>query len=280
MQHKGRAYCQLSIKTKVNLEANLIHEKRGSTVNHFIEIIAIHHLAGGIVSPCFWGCCLLRKCPRALMLPSSNATSDKWSYNTEVEAYSRPEMDFSIGMKPPHLNGVKATANLMRYTVDLSLRGWWTWNLGNQSRNFRIIFKSWLDVLFNTCSIGRKMKASHMPVCLARITWGPLHVSVIFRLAWEEFCLFKNIFLSGEHCSNEVQSNGGRNIPRNISFAYLYTLRYSYWSVLIAYFHYTATCIIRNVTDWVNVHLDILVNSSTGNFKPWQGKRNLEFFML
>lgn len=37
------------------------------------------------------------------MFYSSNATSDKSSYNTDIEAYTLPEKDFSIGVKPPHL---------------------------------------------------------------------------------------------------------------------------------------------------------------------------------
>lgn len=40
------------------------------------------------------------------MLYSSNAISDKPSYNTDVEVYTMPEKDFSIRVKPPHLYGV------------------------------------------------------------------------------------------------------------------------------------------------------------------------------
>lgn len=58
------------------------------------------------------------------MFYSSNATGDKRSYNAEVEVYTVPEKDFSIGVKLPHLYGAKATENLVGYTADLSLRGW------------------------------------------------------------------------------------------------------------------------------------------------------------
>jgi len=92
------------------------------------------------------------------MLHTPHATSDKRSYSTDVEAYIIPEKDSSIGVKPQHLYGVKATANLVRYTVDLSLGDWRTWNLSNQSRNFRKIFKVWPDVLHTICATGRKYK--------------------------------------------------------------------------------------------------------------------------
>lgn len=55
MHYKGRALCQLSVKTKVNLERNFILEKKGSAVNPCIQVIALHHFARGVVYPAIEG---------------------------------------------------------------------------------------------------------------------------------------------------------------------------------------------------------------------------------
>lgn len=117
--YKGIACCQLSIKTKVNL----IHEKRG------------------------------RKCPIALMLYSSDAASDKWSYNADVETFTLIRRISPLGWNLITLMEWK------QITVDLSLRKLQTWKF---EWNFRQLFKGWPAVLFTTCSIERKIEESHV----------------------------------------------------------------------------------------------------------------------